>query len=165
MTLTSYLLENQKKMNLESIKLCFAKPDDSAAILDMVKELAIFEKAEEEVKTKISDYQEGMTSNLFQVILAVHPEDGVLGMALFFPYFSTWGGKTMYLEDFIVKEKYRRFGIGTLLFEEFLHEAQNQGAKKVKWQVLDWNKSAKAFYKKYKTKFIPGWENGVIEFE
>ena len=70
----------------------------------------------------------------------------------------------MYLEDFIVKEKYRRFGVGSLLFEGFLNEAQNQGAKKVKWQVLDWNESAKSFYSKYNAKFIPGWENGVIEF-
>ena len=151
-------------MNSESIKLRFADPDDSSAILDLVRELAIFEKAEAEVKTRISDYQDGMTTNLFQVIVAEHPENGILGMALFFPYFSTWGGKTMYLEDFIVKEKYRRYGIGSLLFDRFLKEAKDQGAKKVKWQVLDWNESAKSFYRKYNTKFIPGWENGVIEF-
>ena len=151
-------------MNIESINLRFATPDDSTAILDLVRELAIFEKAEEEIKTKISDYQEGINSNLFQVIIAEHSQEGILGMALFFPYFSTWGGKTMYLEDFIVKEKYRRFGIGSLLFERFLKEAQSQRAKKVKWQVLDWNESAKSFYKKYKAYFIPGWENGIIEF-
>jgi GNAT superfamily N-acetyltransferase len=151
-------------MNTELIKLRMANPDDSAAILELVKELAIYEKAEEAVKTKISDYQEGITSNLFQAIVAVHPQDGIVGMALFFPYFSTWGGKTMYLEDFIVKEKYRRSGIGSLLFESFLNVAQEQGAKKVKWQVLDWNESAKSFYNKYNAHFISGWDNGIIEF-
>lgn len=151
-------------MNTESIALRFANPEDSASILSLVKELAVFEKAEEEVKTKISDYEDGIRSNLFQVIVATHPEEGILGMALFFPYFSTWGGKTMYLEDFIVREKYRRFKIGTLLFDRFLMEAKNQGAKKVKWQVLDWNETAKSFYRKYPTRFITGWENGTIEF-
>jgi GNAT superfamily N-acetyltransferase len=151
-------------MNLDSITLRFAKPEDSASILELVRELAIFEKAEEEIKTKPEDYDKGITSNLFQVILAHHTDLGILGMVLFFPYFSTWGGKTMYLEDFIVREQYRRFGIGSLLFDRFLIEAKSQGAKKVKWQVLDWNESAKAFYRKYDTKFIAGWENGVIEF-
>lgn len=151
-------------MPIESINLRIANPSDSSDILNLVKELAVFEKAEQEVKTKIVDYEEGMESNLFQVILAEHSLDGVVGMALFFPYFSTWGGKTMYLEDFIVKESWRRFGIGSLLFERFLEESKKQGAKKVKWQVLDWNESAKAFYKKYQAHFIAGWENGIIEF-
>jgi GNAT superfamily N-acetyltransferase len=164
MTLTAYLIENQKMMNIESIELRFAGQKDSEDILRLVKELAEFEKAATEVKTTLSDYTQGLESGLFQVILAIHGEEGILGMALFFPYFSTWGGKTMYLEDFIVKEKYRRFGIGSLLFEAFLKEAQNQNAKKVKWQVLDWNETAKAFYRKYNSRFIAGWENGVIEF-
>lgn len=152
-------------MNLDSIVLRFAKPEDSTSILELVRELAIFEKAEEEIKTKPVDYEDGIKSNLFQVILADHAEEGILGMTLFFPYFSTWGGKTMYLEDFIVRSPYRRYGIGSLLFDRFLDEAKKQGAKKVKWQVLDWNETAKAFYRKYDTKFIAGWENGVIEFK
>jgi GNAT superfamily N-acetyltransferase len=138
--------------------------EDSAAILELVRQLAIFEKAADAVKTGPGDYSDGISSGLFQVILAEHQEEGIIGMALFFPYFSTWGGKTMYLEDFIVNEKFRRNGIGTLLFDAFLEESRKQGARKVKWQVLDWNESAKAFYRKYKAEFIPGWENGIIEF-
>ncbi len=151
-------------MNAQKVTLRMAKAQDSVAILDLVKQLAIFEKAEEAVKTEPRDYMDGLNSGLFQVILAETLEEGIVGMALFFPYFSTWGGKTMYLEDFIVNEKFRRSGIGSLLFEAFLSEAKKQGARKVKWQVLDWNESAKSFYKKYQASFIPGWENGIIEF-
>lgn len=149
--------------NLE-LRLRKAGPEDAPAILELVRELAIFEKAPEAVKTTESDYREGLNTGLFDVILTEHDQYGVVGMVLFFPYFSTWGGKTLYLEDFIVREPYRRLGIGRLLFEAFLDEARSQNAKKVKWQVLDWNEPAKAFYRKYQAELISGWENGTIEF-
>ncbi|MFZ1254846.1 MAG: GNAT family N-acetyltransferase [Saprospiraceae bacterium] len=152
-------------MNIKSqVQLRKAKPLDSKSILDLVKELALFEKAPDQVKTTESEYSDGLHSSLFQVILAEHPTLGILGMALYFPYFSTWGGKTMYLEDFIIKEEYRRYGLGSLLFEAFIQDAKNQGARKLKWQVLDWNHTAKSFYIKFNAQIISGWENGVIEF-
>lgn len=112
-------------MNIKSqVQLRKAKPLDSKAILDLVKELALFEKAPDQVKTTESEYSDGLHSGLFQVILAEHPTLGILGMALYFPYFSTWGGKTMYLEDFIIKEEYCRYGLGSLLFEAFILDAK-----------------------------------------
>lgn len=150
---------------INQISLRMATEQDAQAILDLVKELAVYEKAAHEVKTEASDYQNGLQTSLFQVLLAEHPDFGILGMCLFFPYFSTWGGKTMYLEDFIVKSSYRGFGIGRILFEAFIAEAKVQGARKLKWQVLDWNEPAKNFYRHYSTKFVSGWENGIIEFE
>lgn len=152
-------------MNTNSIQLRFAEPKDSQGILALVKELAIFEKAENAVKTKPEDYEQGIKTGLFHTLLAMHPTEGIIGMALYFPYFSTWGGQTMYLEDFIVKESFRRSGVGTLLFEAFIQDARKRGARKLKWQVLDWNETAKSFYKKYDAQFITGWETGVIEFE
>lgn len=71
----------------------------------------------------------------------------------------------MYLEDFIVKESFRGLGLGRLLFDAYIEESKIQGARKLKWQVLDWNESAKKFYKSYSAKFIAGWENGTIEFD
>ncbi|MBK8955288.1 MAG: GNAT family N-acetyltransferase [Saprospiraceae bacterium] len=142
-----------------------AVPSDAEAMLELVKELALFEKAPEAVKTQVSDYSDGLSSGLFQALVLEIDGRGVVGMALFFPYFSTWGGKTLYLEDFIVQEALRGNGYGRMLFEAFLEEAKQQGAKKVKWQVLDWNEPARQFYKKYGAALIPGWENGVIEFE
>ncbi len=141
-----------------------AVTEDAAAILELVKDLAEYEKASQEVKTTVSEYQSGLESQLFRVILAEHPDHGILGMCLFFPYFSTWGGKTMYLEDFVVKEAFRGYGIGKLLFEAFIAYSKHQGARKLKWQVLDWNEPAKNFYRKYSSRFIAGWENGIIDF-
>ena len=150
---------------INAVRLRKATVKDAQAILELVKELAIYEKAAHEVKTEVTDYHNGLESGLFQVLLAEHPAYGILGMCLFFPYFSTWGGKTMYLEDFIVKESYRSMGLGRLLFEAYIKEAKVQGARKLKWQVLDWNESAKKFYRLYETRFSSGWENGTIEFD
>lgn len=103
-------------------EICLRKATalDAQAILDLVKELAVYEKAAHEVKTEPSDYQNGLQTGLFQVLLAEHPNFGILGMCLYFPYFSTWGGKTMYLEDFIVKESFRGFGLGRILLRHLL---------------------------------------------
>lgn len=147
------------------VNLRFATPDDAAAVLALVRELAEYEKAPQEVKTQPEDYRNGLASGLFRALVLDSPTEGIVGMALFFPYFSTWGGKTMYLEDFIVRESQRGKGYGKILFEAFMDLAKSEGAVKLKWQVLDWNEPAKNFYRKYPTRFISGWENGVINFE
>lgn len=152
-------------MDPKNVVLRQAVPDDAPNLLELVKELAVYEKAPEEVRTSPEEYRNGLQSGLFQAIVVELPETGIVGMALFFPYFSTWGGKTLYLEDFIVREPFRRFGYGKLLFDAFLNSAKEQSARKVKWQVLDWNEPAKSFYKKYGAKMISGWENGVIQLD
>lgn len=146
---------------MSEIKLEYAKPEDSVELLNLVRELAIYEKAENEVYTREGDFREGLETGLFRVLLAREREK-VIGMALFYPIFSTWNGRTMYLEDFIVKNDFRGRGIGKLLFDKWLEICQLEGFKMLKWQVLDWNEPAKNFYKKYNSKFYPGWENGVI---
>lgn len=150
-------------MNPTSPNLRKASPDDAASILALVQELAVFEKAPEAVKTTVQDYRAGLETGLFQC-LVLEIEGKVIGMALYFPYFSTWGGKTMYLEDFIVTESHRGQGFGRMLFEAFLEQAKAQKAVKAKWQVLDWNEPARRFYLRYGATLIPGWENGVLEF-
>jgi GNAT superfamily N-acetyltransferase len=139
-----------------------ASIQDAKIIFNLVMELAIYEKSPLEVHTTELDFHKGLDEGLFYAILAEDEHQQVLGMALYQNYFSTWNGKALYLEDLIVREPYRRYGIGTLLFEAFLEESRLVGAKIVKWQVLDWNELAKGFYRKYNTKFYPGWENGVI---
>ncbi|MBK8484618.1 MAG: GNAT family N-acetyltransferase [Saprospiraceae bacterium] len=74
------------------------------------------------------------------------------------------GWKNYVFRRFYYKEEYRRYGLGSLLFEAFIQDAKNQGARKLKWQVLDWNHTAKSFYIKFNAQIISGWENGVIEF-
>ncbi|MBK9107663.1 MAG: GNAT family N-acetyltransferase [Saprospiraceae bacterium] len=152
-------------MEVNNAVLRLAVPEDAPKLLELVMELAVYEKAPEEVRTGPEEYRNGLQSGLFQAIVVELPNTGIVGMALFFPYFSTWGGKTLYLEDFIVREPFRRFGFGKLLFDAFLETAIAQSARKVKWQVLDWNEPAKSFYKKYGAKMIAGWENGVIQLD
>ncbi|MDQ3141110.1 MAG: GNAT family N-acetyltransferase [Bacteroidota bacterium] len=147
---------------MQDLQIRKAHPEDASAILNLVMELAIYEKAPEAVHTQEQDYRDGLQNGLFEAFVAESKDNGIIGMALYFPHFSTWNGKTLYLEDFVVSEKFRKSGIGKLLFEAYLEEAKRQGAKMVKWQVLDWNEPAKKFYKKYATVFFPGWENGVI---
>lgn len=138
---------------------------DAEKLLSLVQELAVYEKCPDQVKTKAEDYVNGLRSGLFSALILEQPKGELLGMALYFPYFSTWGGKTLYLEDFIIREKFRGLGYGKLVFDAVLQEAKNMGAVKVKWQVLDWNEPARRFYKSYGASLISGWDSGVIEFD
>lgn len=152
-------------MNLDKVQIRLAIPDDAPRLLELVMELALYEKAPDEVRTKPEDYRSGLESGLFKALVAESSDLGILGMALFFPYFSTWGGKTLYLEDFIVSKSFRGHGLGKKLFEALLETARLESARKMKWQVLDWNESAKTFYKSYGAKMITGWETGVIQLD
>ncbi|NOT38694.1 MAG: GNAT family N-acetyltransferase [Saprospiraceae bacterium] len=146
---------------MNRLEYVYASPEDAKDLLSLVKDLAIYERAENEVYTSESDFKEGIESGLFKALLA--KLDGItVGMALFYPVFSTWNGQTMFLEDFIVKNELRGQGIGAQLFDRWIEESKRAGAKMLKWQVLDWNEPAKNFYRKYQAKFYPGWENGVI---
>ena len=86
-------------------------------------------------------------------------------MALYFPAFSTWRGRMLYLEDFVVKESERGLGIGAQLFDAFIEEAKRQNVVLVKWQVLRWNEPAIHFYKKYDVVFDDEWVDGKIFIE
>ena len=123
---------------------------------ELVRELAIYEKEEEAFTIGIDEYDEQFQQGLFQILVAVDQDD-IIGMALFYPTFSTWKGKMMYLEDFVVKEAYRRKGAGQLLFDAFIETSKAQNCKLVKWQVLDWNEPAINFYKKNKATLEDEW--------
>lgn len=142
-----------------------ASEKDAGKLLSLVRELAVYEKCPDQVKTTPEDYVKGLKSGLFSAFILEQSDGELLGMALYFPYFSTWGGKTLYLEDFIVREKFRGLGFGKLIFDAVLQEAKDMGAKKVKWQVLDWNEPARMFYRSYGAQLISGWDSGVIEFD
>jgi len=115
-----------------------ATAEDIPAILDLIKELADYEKAPTEVTiTKEELLIDGFSNNpLFEVILAENDNE-VLGMAFYFTSYSTWKGKCLFLEDIIVKCDHRREGIGKLLFEEVIRKSKEMKAKRLQWQVLD----------------------------
>lgn len=138
-----------------------ATTEDLQATLDLVKELALYEKAPQEVTVTLADYKTDFKNKVFDIILA-EQGDQIVGIAFYYMAYSTWKGKMLYLEDFVVKEELRGQGIGKLLFKAFLEEAQNLNASLAKWQVLDWNKPAINFYKKYNSTIEKEWYNGKI---
>ena len=89
-------------------------------------------------------------------------EGRVVGMALYYMAYSTWRGKMLYLDDLVVSEPYRRYGIGQLLFDAVLDEGRRQGCRLLKWQVLDWNEPALRFYRKNNAIIETDWWNGKI---
>lgn len=134
---------------------------DLQAIHDLVRELAVYEKAEPEFVASLADYQSDFEAGIFDAHVAA--VDGkVVGMALYYMTYSTWKGRMFYLEDFVVQEEYRGHGLGQKLFDAFLQEARDRKCRLVKWQVLDWNEPALRFYRKNKAVIEKEWWNGKI---
>lgn len=140
-----------------------AGPSDLSAIHGLVRELAIYEKAEQAFTAALAEYERDFAQGVFQAKVA-DVEGEVVGMVLFFMHYSTWKGKMLYLEDFVVKEAYRGRGIGGMLFNAFLEEAKSRGCALVKWQVLDWNQPALDFYEKFGAVIEKEWWTGKIFF-
>ena len=138
---------------------------DVPAIMGLVKELAIYEKAENEVTNSIEQMEmDGFGENpIFQFIVA-ELNGEVIGMSLYYFRYSTWKGKRLYLEDYIITEKYRGIRAGKLLFDATIDQAHKTNCTGMMWQVLDWNESAINFYKKYPTRFDAEWFNCHLDF-
>lgn len=134
--------------------------DDLPQVLGLIRELAEFERAPLEVTNTLAEMQrDGFGENpIFKFFVAEGPE-GIIGIALYYTAYSTWKGKTIYLEDLVVTEKLRRSGIGRKLFNAVAEEAKAVGAKRFRWQVLDWNEPAIAFYNKIGADLDSEWIN------
>ena len=146
-----------------SIQIRKAIASDLPAIHALVFELAEYEKGLDKVSTTPDSYLRDFNDKVFQAFVA-EVDGEVVGMALYFLAFSTWRGRMMYLEDFIVRESMRGHGIGKLLFEAFLEESKNQDVALVKWQVLHWNEPGLNFYRKYPTVMDDEWVDCKIYF-
>ena len=143
-----------------------AQKQDLPAVLDLVKELALYEKAPEEVTITLSELEkDGFGEHPLYWIILAENEDGIVGMSFYYIRYSTWKGKCLYLEDIVVKEQYRGQKIGKILFEETIKAAKKMNAKLMNWQVLDWNEPAINFYKKFDAELDSEWINGKLRFE
>lgn len=147
------------------IRIRKATIDDMGGIHKLVVELARYENAEEQVSTTVADYEKNFLSNVFDVFVAEDESGNILGIALYFMCWSTWKGRMLYLDDFVVKEAYRKEGIGQLLFDALLVEGRRLGCSLIKWQVLDWNEPALRFYHKNEAIIEKEWWNGKIFIE
>lgn len=141
-----------------------AKPGDLPAVHSLVRDLAVYERAEHEFIASLKEYQEDFKAGIFEALVAEN-DAVVVGMALYYMTYSTWKGRMLYLEDFVIRESHRGRGIGRLLFDGFLKEARENGCRLVKWQVLDWNEPALNFYRKYDAIIEKNWWNGKIFFK
>lgn len=138
----------------------FAVKNDCERMLELINELAVYEKAPQEVTVTLAHFIEAGFGEkpVWKAFVAVC--DGKIeGFALYYIRYSTWKGCRLYLEDFIVTEKMRGQGIGKLLFERTIQEAKENNYKGMVWQVLDWNKQAINFYDKYQANYEDGWLN------
>src|SRR5579864_4087435 len=138
---------------------------DCSRMMELVRELAMYERAPHEVTVAIEHFIEsGFGANPVWWALIAEAEGIIVGFALYYVRFSTWKGQRMYLEDLLVTESWRRKGIGTLLMDALIEEAKEKKFSGIVWQVLDWNESAMKFYEKYKPSFDPEWVNVAINF-
>ena len=140
--------------------------EDLPQVLALIKELAEYEKAPQEVDNSVERMeQDGFgPEKVFDFIVA--EEDGkIIALALYYWSYSTWKGRCMYLEDLVVTLQHRRRGIGQLLFAELIQIAKEKDVRRLSWQVLDWNQPAIDFYKYLGAELDPEWINGRFTYE
>lgn len=145
------------------IQIRRAVSEDCPRLLELVKELAVYERAPEEVTVSLKHFVDSGFGEQPVWWAFVAEENGIiLGFALYYIRYSTWKGQAMYLEDILVTEQARGKGIGKMLFDKLIEEAKQKNFNRITWQVLEWNEPAINFYKKYKAGFDGEWLNGSI---
>ncbi len=133
---------------------------DLPQVLKLIKELATYEKAPNEVTVSVSDMErDGFGENPIFNFFVAESDGIIIGISLYYIKYSTWKGKCVFLEDIIVTEEYRKYGIGKKLFNEVVKIAKQMQVKRMEWQVLEWNEPAINFYKKLNSHFDNEWVN------
>ena len=141
------------------IKIREAAKNDMKEVYNLIVELAVFEKEHDEVDISIKDLEDMgylYKNPLFKCFVA-EVEDDIVGAAIIYNRFSTWKGKTLHLEDLIVTKKMRGKGIGSKLFDKVILFGKKSEAKRISWNVIDWNKDAIEFYENRGAKIADGW--------
>ena len=145
------------------IKIRKGVKTDLPSVLKLIKELADYENAKDQVTITLDNLeQDGFGHHPWYWFLVAEKEDEVVGLSFYWIRYSTWKGKFLFLEDFIIKDEYRRQGVGSKLFEETIKICQKLKLNGMIWQVLDWNTPAIDFYKKYNADISSGWLNGKL---
>lgn len=141
-------------------------PSDLPRVLELIKELANYEKAPLEVENTVEEMiQDGFKENPIYFLLVAEESSIVVGIAIYYIKYSTWKGKCVFLEDIIVTESQRGKGTGAKLFEAVIKIAKEMKVRRMEWQVLEWNEPALNFYRKYEANLDPEWINGKLTFE
>ncbi|MFT4203454.1 MAG: GNAT family N-acetyltransferase [Chitinophagaceae bacterium] len=148
----------------ENFTIRKAVREDCAQMLGLVHELALFERAPQEVTVTLEHFEEsgfGKNPVWWGFVAETEENNGtkIIALAVYYIRYSTWKGQTMYLEDLIVTERYRRFGIGQKLLDALTQEARDRNLPFIQWQVLEWNEPAILFYKKNNAELDAEWIN------
>ena len=146
------------------IQLREARSGDCPRLLELVRELAAFERAPEQVTVSLEAFRDAGFGPrpVWKAFVAETEEGFIAGFALYYVRFSTWKGCRMYLEDILVTESMRGSGIGRMLMERCILEAREQGFDAVVWQVLDWNRDAIRFYERFGARLDGQWLNATL---
>ncbi len=149
-----------------TINIRVAIKEDCLRLLELVNELALYEKFPEEVTVSLQEFEDaGFGKNPVYKVFVAEIDGLIIGFALYYVRYSTWKGCRLYLEDLLVTETLRGRGIGKLLFDRVIAEAKELGFSGMVWQVLDWNKPALNFYNKYEATIESGWLNASLSKE
>ena len=147
-------------MNIRAARL-----GDEQAIHGLISELALYEKAPDEVSNTVEKLKVDLfVDAVCEALVVENDKLEVVGFALYYQSYSTWKGRCLYLEDFYIQPEFRRGGIGSRLFHEVVKIAKKWEVKRMDWQVLDWNEPAIEFYKKQQAILDPEWVNGRVFF-
>ena len=145
------------------IKIRAGIKEDLPAILELIKELADFENARDQVTITLEDLEkDGFGESPWYWFLVAEKDNEIVGLSFYWIRYSTWKGKFLFLEDFVIKEEYKRQGIGSKLFEETIKVCKKLNLNGMIWQVLDWNTAAINFYKRYNADISKDWLNGKL---
>jgi GNAT superfamily N-acetyltransferase len=140
-----------------------AVKEDCPRLLELVQELATYERAPNEVTVTLEHFVEsGFGKNPVWWAFVAEIDNNIVGFALYYIRYSTWKGQAMYLEDILITNDMRGKGIGKLLFDRLIEEAKEKKFHRIVWQVLEWNEPAINFYKKYNAEIDSGWLNCSI---
>ncbi len=158
---------------MNDIHIRAGKEADLPQVLELVKELAVYEKAPDEVEVTLEEMRNwGFGKDrIFEFFVAEegYPPPGqagkIVGIALYYYKYSTWKGKCLFLEDIIITESHRRYGLGSKLFDEVVKVAKEKKVRRMEWQVLEWNEPAIKFYHKYNAVLDPEWINGKLTYD
>lgn len=136
-----------------------SKKSDMAQVLELIKELASFEKEPDAVEITVADLEnDGFSKHPSFHCFVAEINSKIEGIALIYNRYSTWKGKILHLEDLIVRQTKRGLGIGTALLDEVVKYAHNLGVKRINWEVIDWNEPAIVFYEKKGAKILRDWD-------
>jgi GNAT superfamily N-acetyltransferase len=153
-------------MEMASATIRIGIRSDVPATFRLIKELALYEKAPDQVTITLKELEEdGFGANPIYGLFVAEIDAEIVGIALYYEKYSTWQGRCIYLEDIVVSETHRGKGIGHQLFQAVIGVSKERNAARMEWQVLDWNEPAINFYKKYNANLDGEWLNGKLTRE